>query len=122
MAQQIAASNITNKSRLRVLNARQQVLDQIFEDARKKLPNIQKDKKKYEETLQNLILEAMYALMERELFIRARKADTEIVDRAAKAAAKEFEKASGVTVETEVDADRPLGAERYECLSGTPDF
>jgi V-type H+-transporting ATPase subunit E len=122
MAQQIAASNITNKSRLRVLNARQQVLDQIFEDARKKLPNIQKDKKKYEETLQNLILEAMYALMERELFIRARKADTEIVDRAAKAAAKEFEKASGVTVETEVDADRPLGAERYKALSGRPDF
>jgi V-type H+-transporting ATPase subunit E len=122
MAQQIAASNTTNKSRLRILNARQQVLDQIFEDARKKLPDIQKDKKKYEEILKNLILEAMYALMEKELFIRARKADAEIVDRAAKAAAKEFERASGIAVETEVDADRPLGAERYEPLSGTPDF
>jgi V-type H+-transporting ATPase subunit E len=122
MAQQIAASNITNKSRLKILNARQQVLDQIFEDARKKLPGIQKDKKKYEETLKNLILEAMYALMEKELFIRARQADAEIVDRAAKAAAKEFEKASGIAVETEVDADRPLGAERYEYLSGTPNF
>ena len=122
MAQQIAASNITNKSRLRILNARQQVLDQIFEDARKKLPDIQKDKKKYEEILKNLILEAMYALMEKELFIRARKADAEIVDRAAKAAAKEFERASGIAVETEVDADRPLGAERYEPLLGTPDF
>jgi V-type H+-transporting ATPase subunit E len=122
MAQQIAASNITNKSRLKILNARQQVLDRIFEDARKKLPDIQKDKKKYEETLKNLILEAMYALMEKELFIRARKADAEIADRAAKAAAKEFERASGIAVETEVDADRPLGAERYERLSGTPDF
>jgi len=122
MAQQIAASNITNKSRLRILNARQQVLDQIFEDARKKLPDIQKDKKKYEETLKNLILEAMYALMEKELFIRARRADAEIADRAAKAAAKEFERASGIAVETEVDADRPLGSERYECLSGMPEF
>jgi V-type H+-transporting ATPase subunit E len=118
MAQQIAASNITNKSRLKILNARQQVLDQIFEDARKKLPNIQKDKKKYEGILKNLILEAMYALMEKELFIRARKSDAEIVDRAAKAAAKEFEKASGISVETEVDTDRPLGAERYESLFG----
>ena len=58
MAQQIAASNITNKSRLRVLNARQEVLDSIFEDARKRLPEIQKDKKKYSELLKKLILEA----------------------------------------------------------------
>lgn len=57
MAQQIAASNITNKSRLMILNARQQVLDGIFEDARKRLPDIQKDKKKYEDLLKNLILE-----------------------------------------------------------------
>jgi len=57
MAQQIAASNITNKSRLRILNARQQVLDSIFEDARKKLPDVQKDKTKYGNLLQVLILE-----------------------------------------------------------------
>jgi V-type H+-transporting ATPase subunit E len=114
MAQQIAASNITNKSRLKILNARQQVLDAIFEDARKKLPDIQKDKKKYGETLKNLILEAMYALMEKELFIRARKGDAQVVETAAKEAAKEFEKNAGFAIETEVDADRPLGAERYE--------
>ena len=121
MAQQIAASNITNKSRLRILNARQQVLDSIFEDARKKLPEIQKDKEKYEDALRNLILEAMYAIMEKELFIRARTADAEIVERAAKAAASEFEKNAGYIVETEVDLDRPLGAERYACIPGDDD-
>jgi len=57
MAQQIAASNITNKSRLRVLNARQEVLDSIFEEARKKLPDIQKDTDKYTDLLKKLILE-----------------------------------------------------------------
>ena len=116
MAQQIAASNITNKSRLRILNARQQVLDSIFEDARKRLTDIQKDQKKYEETLKNLILEAMYALMEKELFVRARKADADIAARAAKAAAEEFEQAAGFAVETELDTDRPLGAERYRFI------
>ena len=59
MAQQIAASNITNKSRLRILNARQAVLDSIFEDARKRLPEIQKDKQKYQSILKNLILEVL---------------------------------------------------------------
>lgn len=55
----------------------------------------------------------MYALMEKELFIRARKADGEIVEKAAKEAAAEFEKAAGFVVETEIDTDRPLGGERY---------
>jgi len=57
MAQQIATSNITNKSRLKVLNARQQVLDAIFEDARTRLPEIQGDGEKYTVLLKNLILE-----------------------------------------------------------------
>lgn len=55
----------------------------------------------------------MYALMEKELFIRARKADAEIVEKAAKDAAAEFGKAAGFPIETEIDLDRPLGAERY---------
>ena len=59
MAQQIAASNITNKSRLKILNARQQVLDEIFEDAKTMLPNIHKNKKQYADLLKKLILEVI---------------------------------------------------------------
>jgi len=44
----------------------------------------------------------MYALMEREVFIRARKADNELVEKAAKVAAAEFKKNAGFTVETEI--------------------
>jgi hypothetical protein len=55
----------------------------------------------------------MYALMEKDLIIRARKADVEIVEKAAKDAAAEFEKAAGFSVETEVDLDGPLSAQRY---------
>jgi V-type H+-transporting ATPase subunit E len=58
MAQQITTSNITNKSRLRILSARQEVLDSIFEDARKRLPEIQKGEK-YGQLLKNLILEVI---------------------------------------------------------------
>lgn len=56
MAQQITTSNITNKSRLRILSARQEILDSIFEDAGKRLPEIQKGEK-YGKLLKNLILE-----------------------------------------------------------------
>ena len=43
----------------------------------------------------------MYALMEKELFIRARKVDADLVQKAAKEAADEFEKNAGFAVETE---------------------
>lgn len=51
--------------------------------------------------------------MEKELFIRARKTDVELVEKAAKDAAAEFKKNAGFPVETEIDTDRPLGADRY---------
>jgi phenylalanyl-tRNA synthetase beta subunit len=54
----------------------------------------------------------MYALMDKELFIRCRKVDSELVEKAAKEAATEFEKNAGYAVETEIDTDSPLGADR----------
>jgi V-type H+-transporting ATPase subunit E len=63
MAQQIAASNITNKSRLKILSAREEVLRSIFEDARERLPDIQKDKEKYGTVLKNLILEVPFSFV-----------------------------------------------------------
>lgn len=55
----------------------------------------------------------MYALMDSELFIRCRKADTDVVEKAAKEAAAEFEKQAGFAVETEIDSDIPLPADRF---------
>jgi V-type H+-transporting ATPase subunit E len=57
MTQQIASSILTNKSRLRVLNARQEVLNDVFDDARSQLTGLQKNTDKYKELLKNLILE-----------------------------------------------------------------
>ena len=51
--------------------------------------------------------------MEKELFIRARKVDVEVVEQAAKEAAAEFKKNAGFAVETEIDMDSPLGVDRY---------
>jgi V-type H+-transporting ATPase subunit E len=51
--------------------------------------------------------------MDKELFIRAREADFDLVETASKEAAAEFEKTAGYSIETEVDKDSPLGADRY---------
>lgn len=57
MSQQIAKSTVLNKQRLRVLAARQEVLDDIFEEARKQLSSISKDQAKYTNLLEQLLLQ-----------------------------------------------------------------
>jgi len=62
MSQQITRSTVANKTRLKVLSARQELLDGIFEQAQKKLGEATTDKSKYQDILKNLILEGFYAL------------------------------------------------------------
>ena len=106
MSQQITKSTLANKQRLRVLGARQELLDGLFEDASKKLADTAgKEKKKYEEVLKGLILEGLYALAnEKKVFLRCRKKDDESVKKAAEQAKGEFKKSmNGRDVEIVVD-------------------
>lgn len=57
MSQQIARSTVLNKQRLRILAARQEVLDDIFEEARKQLSSIPEDKAKYATLVEQLLLQ-----------------------------------------------------------------
>ncbi|KAK0655953.1 ATPase, V1/A1 complex, subunit E [Cercophora newfieldiana] len=108
MSQQIARSTVSNKTRLRVLGARQELLDDIFETAQQRLSDVAKDKKKYEATLKGLILEGFYALHEPELQVRARKADYKIIEKAIEAAAKEYKDTVGKDISATIDEENPV--------------
>lgn len=108
MSQQITRSTVANKSRLRILSARQEVLDALFEEARKKLGDVSKDKKKYQEVLKNLILEGAYALNEDKLQVKARKADYDVVKKAIEDAQSEYKTKTGQDVTITIDESDPL--------------
>ncbi|KAI8632793.1 ATPase, V1/A1 complex, subunit E [Xylariaceae sp. FL1651] len=108
MAQQIARSTVANKTRLRVLGARQELLDDIFEQASKKLVDASKDVSKYKTVLKGLLLEGMYALSEDEVVVKARKGDSEIVKEAAKEAEAEYKKETGQSSKVKLDEEDPL--------------
>lgn len=110
MSQQITKSTLANKQRLRILSSRQELLDNLFDDAKKDLAKVAgKDKSKYEAVLKGLVLETLYALAEPKVSVRCRKQDDEIVKKAAKAAAEEYkEKMSGKEVEIKVDGKERL--------------
>jgi len=121
MSQQIARSTVSNKSRLKILSARQELLDDLFEETRNKLGSFTKDEKKYGETLKNLILEGMYALSEPKLAVRARKADYAVVKEAIAAAEKEFKDKTGKDGKVTLDESNPQpeGSAGGISISGT---
>ncbi|KAK5662901.1 hypothetical protein OQA88_6312 [Cercophora sp. LCS_1] len=108
MSQQIARSTVSNKTRLRVLGARQALLDDIFEAAQQRLGDAAKDKKRYQAVLTGLILEGFYALNEPELQVRARKADYEIVKKAIEEAEKDYKDKTGKDIQGTLDEENPV--------------
>lgn len=113
MSQQIARSTVANKTRLKVLGARQELLDSIFEDTRKKLAEGAKDKSKYQQVLKGLILEGLYALSEAEAQIRSRKTDADAVKKAIDEAAAEYKKATGQDIKVTLDTETTLPEGMY---------
>lgn len=113
MSQQITRSTVANKTRLKVLAARQELLDDIFETAESKLADAAQDKKKYGETLKNLILEGFYALDEPELVVRAREADYGLVRTAVEKAVAEFKDKLGHETSATIDEENPVAEGRY---------
>ncbi|GJN81383.1 V-ATPase V1 sector subunit E [Purpureocillium lilacinum] len=108
MSQQITRSTVANKTRLKVLGARQELLDNIFEAAEKQLADGAKDKAKYQKILKGLILEGFYAMNEPKLQLRARKKDYDAVKKASEQAAQEYKKETGKDVEGVIHEEHPL--------------
>ena len=111
MSQQITRSTQSNRTRLRVLSARQELLDKLFEDTRKKLGDAVK--KDYDGILKGLILEAMYMLCEKKIGLRCKKGDKDRVEKAAKKASEEYKKEMKIDCETVIDSKNFLPDESY---------
>lgn len=121
MSQQITRSTVANKTRLKVLSARQELLDDIYEAAEKRLGEATKDQKKYQEILKNLIVEGFYALNEPKVQIRGRKKDEELIKKAIEGAVKVYNEKTGRETSATFDEKNPLpegGAGGVSILGG----
>ena len=107
MSQQITRSTLANKTRIKVLSARQELLDELFEKARDQLASYSEDTGKYEGMCKGLILEGLYALNEDKVAVRARKADYDVVKKAITGAKKEYKEKLGKDVTVELNEKNP---------------
>lgn len=108
MSQQITRSTLANKTRLKVLSARQELLDQLFERATSQIAEATKDKASYQEILKFLTLEGAYALNEDKIQVRARKEDYELLRRAVADAQKEYKNTMHKDVSITIDENNSL--------------
>lgn len=108
LAQQIAKSTVANKTRLKVLEAREDVLTQVFEDAETKLKDLSKDSKKYKTVIEGLIEEGAFALLESSIKVKSKKSDFKIVKDAIPGAIKFYQEKTGKSVTIELDESSPL--------------
>ena len=114
MSQQITRSTLANKTRLKVLGARQQLLDELFEKAEKKLEEVAKgDRKRYQGICEGLVLEGLYKLNEDRALVRARKADYELVKKAIEGARGTYKEKVGREARVEIDEGNPLPEDSY---------
>lgn len=111
LAQQITKSTIANKTRLRVLATKDQVVNDIFDAAEKELKNITKNKGDYKPILTGLIEEGLLALMEEKVTLKVKKEDVAIAKEAAEQAAKDFESKANFAVEISVDESNFLSSD-----------
>jgi len=100
-AQKIAQSTITNKSRLRLLNKREEILQEIFSAVREPETPLYKTPG-YSQFLEGVLTESYLSILEPSVTIYSRKSDVDTVKQAAGAAAKAYKEISGRDIDFDV--------------------
>lgn len=115
LQRKIQSSNMLNQARLKVLKAREDHIKDVLDEARKLLHSRTRDAARYQEVLKNLIMQAVFQLLESEVSIRCRKQDLDLVERSLDAISKEYVQKIGRGCKITIDKDNFLSP---ECAGG----
>ncbi|KAG0319474.1 V-ATPase V1 sector subunit E [Dissophora globulifera] len=90
----IAQSNNINKSRMKLLLTRQDMLDRLFAETRDKLMETTNNPALYEKYLTDALVQAFFRLLESEVSIQFRKSDKATIERLLPEVKKRYEDAT----------------------------
>lgn len=105
LAQQITRSKIDNKTRLRVLATKEEVLSEIFDETEQELRKLTKDKSKYKSVMALLIEEALLNILEEKVILKVKKDDLDVAKEAIDIAKTKFSEKSKFDVEITISDD-----------------
>jgi len=103
VAQKIAQSNLTNKSRLKLLHRREEQLQELFGSARESISSFAQDEGRYSQFLEGVIVQGFLQLMEPKITLVVREQDADITQKSGEAAASTYNDLSGRKVSFQID-------------------
>ncbi|MBW0468417.1 hypothetical protein O181_008132 [Austropuccinia psidii MF-1] len=86
----ITQSTQNNKARLQQLQIRDQLLEEVFEEARQSLSNVTTDQSNYSNVLEKLTLQALFSLMAKDIVVSIRPQDADIAKEAIARAVQKY--------------------------------
>lgn len=105
LKQQITRSTIANKMRLKVLSARAESLDKIFESTKEELGRLAKNEKQYKPVLRSLILEASLKILEENVVVKVTQRDQKLAQSLVDDIAKEYKEIANKDINIKISDD-----------------
>uniref|UniRef100_A0AC34FFU8 Vacuolar ATP synthase subunit E n=1 Tax=Panagrolaimus sp. ES5 TaxID=591445 RepID=A0AC34FFU8_9BILA len=111
IAHKVYTSNKSNESRVSLLIARDQLLQDVLKEAQEELKTVSGDKEKYPKIIKGLILQGILQLLEPEVVLRCRKEDVELIKDVVDEVADDQKKIAGFSTKVTVDPNNFLSDE-----------
>jgi V-type H+-transporting ATPase subunit E len=108
LTKKIQNSNLMNQSRLKILQAREQHIRNILEDAKQRLASVARDENRYRALLHGLLAQGLFQLLEEEVTVRCRRQDVHLVEQVINGAVSEYRKSTSKNVKVNIDVQNHL--------------
>lgn len=99
-----AQSTLTNKSRLKLLQQREEHLQDLFSTARSSIVRLASEEGQYVQFLEGVIVQGLLQLLETDATVRARQKDVGVVQKAVEGASRTYKEVSGRSVKVAIEA------------------
>lgn len=108
LQKKIQSSNMLNQARLKALKVREDHVRGVLDEANRDLGEITKNPVQYKEVLRKLTLQATLQLLETNVVLRIRQADSSLIDEILPVVIGEYKKLSNKEINIKVDTDTYL--------------
>lgn len=105
LKKKIQSSNMLNQARLKTLKVREDHVNDVLDEARKRLVQVTNNPDLYREVLKKLILQAILQLLEKNVTLRVRETDVSEVEGLLEEVAADYKAASNKEVNLKLDTD-----------------
>jgi len=111
LQRKIQRSNMQNQGRIKCLKAREDHMRNVLDEARSNLSKISADPQRYPAILKGLMMQGLLQLLEKELVLRCRHKDEQLVVKLLPECLQELQKVWGDTTNVTIDNEHYLSAE-----------